>query len=149
MAYLAQLLRPSATGSISLLGLLLLAGCAAPDAPETPARTAAAEAPPTPVEIRSDAEGYQLYVDGEPFFIEGAGLEFGSVERLAARGGNSFRTWRTDNGRLTGREVLDRAHANGLYVTMGLEIAREREGQGRGGRCRRSFVCHAIHKLCG
>ena len=75
---------------------------------------------------------YQLYVDGAPFYIHGAGLEFGDVERLAAHGGNSFRTWRTDNGQSTGMEVLDRAHANGLYVTMGIEIAREREGQGRG-----------------
>ena len=32
----------------------------------------------------------------------------------------------------TGQEVLDRAQENGLFVTMGLEIAREREGQGRG-----------------
>ena len=43
--------------------------------------------------------GYQLFVDGEPFYINGAGLEFGDVEALAEHGANSFRTWRTDNGR--------------------------------------------------
>ena len=84
------------------------------------------------MELRQTDGRYQLHVDGEPFFVGGAGLEFGSVERLAARGGNSFRTWRTDNGRQTGREVLDEALANGLLVTMGLEIARERPGEGRG-----------------
>jgi hypothetical protein len=87
---------------------------------------------PARVELRSDGGRYQLTVNGQPFYIRGAGLEFGDIERLAAHGANSFRTWRTDNGQDTGQEVLDRAHASGLYVTMGLEIAREREGQGRG-----------------
>ncbi len=84
------------------------------------------------VEVRQEDGQYQLYVNGDPFYINGAGLEFGNVEALAAHGGNSFRTWRTDNGRDTGMEVLDRAHANGLMVTMGIEIARERPGSGRG-----------------
>ena len=54
------------------------------------------------------------------------------MEALAAHGANSFRTWRTDNGQQSGQEVLDAAHAHGLMVTMGLEIARERAGEGRG-----------------
>jgi hypothetical protein len=92
----------------------------------------ATEQTPTRAEIRHEDGRYQLYLNGEPFYIKGAGLEFGDVERLAAHGGNSFRTWRTDNGRDTGQEVLDRAHRNGLFVTMGLEVARERPGEGRG-----------------
>lgn len=84
------------------------------------------------VEIRQEDGRYQLYVNDAPFYVNGAGLEFGDVEALAAHGGNSFRTWRTDNGQSTGMEVLDRAHANGLMVTMGIEIARERPGSGRG-----------------
>ena len=84
------------------------------------------------VELRQEDGRYQLYVNDAPFYIHGAGLEFGDVEALAAHGGNSFRTWRTDNGQDTGMEVLDRAHANGLMVTMGIEIARERPGSGRG-----------------
>ena len=71
---------------------------------------------------------FQLQVNGEDFYINGAGLEFGNIEALAAHNGNSFRTWRTDNGQRSGKEVLDEAHANGLLVTMGIEVARERHG---------------------
>ncbi|MCB0636385.1 MAG: hypothetical protein KDC54_07190 [Lewinella sp.] len=92
--------------------------------------TTDAESSPGPakVELKNESGHYQLYVDGEPFYIEGAGLEFGNIEALAAHGANSFRTWRTDNGQSTGREVLDEAYENGLYVTMGIEVARERHG---------------------
>lgn len=83
---------------------------------------------PVKVEIRQADGRYQLYVDGQPFYIKGAGLEFGSQEELALHGGNSFRTWRTENGHDTCRQVLDRAMRNGLYVTMGLDVARERHG---------------------
>ena len=43
-------------------------------------------------------------------------------------GGNSLRTWTTDNGRDTGKQVLDRALSNGLYVAMGLDVDHERRG---------------------
>jgi hypothetical protein len=114
-------LRSAAT--LVLLGVLVGCGARGDRAPEMP---------PARAEIRHEGGRYQLYVNGEPFFIKGAGLEFGDVERLAAHGANSFRTWRTDNGRDTGQEVLDRALRNGLFVTMGLEVARERPGEGRG-----------------
>jgi len=87
---------------------------------------------PATVEIRYEADRYQLFVDDVPFYIKGAGLEFGDIPSLASHGANSFRTWRTDNGRDTGMEILDRAHEHGLMVTMGIEIARERSGTGRG-----------------
>ena len=83
---------------------------------------------PAKVEVRQENGRWQLYVNHQPFFIKGAGLEFGDQEKLAAHGGNSFRTWRTENGRETGQQVLDRALKNGLYVTMGLDVARERQG---------------------
>ncbi len=83
---------------------------------------------PAKVEVRQAEGRYQIYVDGKPFQIKGAGLEFGSQEKLAEHGGNSFRTWRTENGRASCRQVLDRAMRNGLYVTMGLDVARERHG---------------------
>ena len=80
---------------------------------------------PTKVEIHKSDNGYQLYVNGQPFWIKGAGLGSGTMEQLAAHGGNSLRTWgagpRTD-------ALLDRAAKNGLYVTLGLEVARERNG---------------------
>ena len=116
-----------------LLGLaLLLAACDPPPEDSAASENSGSSDGPVHVDLRQEEGRYQLYVDDEPFYIKGAGLEFGDVERLAEHGANSFRTWRTDNGRNTGQEVLDRAHANGLLVTMGLEIAREREGQGRG-----------------
>ncbi len=71
---------------------------------------------------------FQLLVDEQPFYIKGAGLELGSIEELAAFGGNAFRTWRVDNGAKTGAQILDEAHASGLMVCMGLDIARERHG---------------------
>jgi hypothetical protein len=71
---------------------------------------------------------YQLWVNKEPFYIKGAGLEFGEITSLAKHGANSFRTWRTENGKQSGKEVLDAAEKNGLMVTMGIEVARERHG---------------------
>ncbi len=98
----------------------LLSPCSAEQKPK-PGHTAK-------VEIRKTGDRYQLFVDQQPFYIKGAGLEFGNQEKLAAHGGNSFRTWRTENGQDSGKAVLDRALKNGLFVTMGLEIARERHG---------------------
>ncbi len=80
------------------------------------------------VELKKEAAGYQLYVNGEPFYILGAGLEGGSIEELAAHGGNAMRTWRTDNRFRTGQQVLDEAAAKGIMVCMGIEIGRERHG---------------------
>lgn len=83
---------------------------------------------PTKAEIKKEGDKFQLYVNGEPFYIKGAGLEFGDIPALAKHGGNSFRTWRTNNGQRSGREVLDEAYEHGLYVTMGLDVERERHG---------------------
>ncbi|MGB3543606.1 MAG: hypothetical protein WBA11_11855, partial [Rubrivirga sp.] len=120
--------------SISVLALVfVLAACGSPRDPDPISAPASVlEDGPRQVELRQTDGRYQITVDGAPFFVEGAGLEFGDIEALAARGANSFRTWRTDNGQQTGQEVLDAAAANGLLVTMGLEIARERPGEGRG-----------------
>ncbi len=83
---------------------------------------------PAKVRLRQMDGKWRLYVNEKPFFIKGAGLEFGDQEKLAASGANSFRTWRPENGRESGQEVLDRALKNGLFVTMGLDLARERHG---------------------
>jgi hypothetical protein len=94
------------------------------------ARAAAAGSAGAAIPVRVvETEGkYQLFRGGEPYEIKGAGIEFGSVEALAAHGGNSFRTWRTDNGKASGLEVLDRAAALGVTVAMCIEIGRERHG---------------------
>ena len=83
---------------------------------------------PIKVEVRQTDGRYQLFRGGQPYRIQGAGLEFGSIEKLAEHGGNSFRTWRTENRRQSGQEVLDQALRQGLTVTMGLEVGSERHG---------------------
>jgi hypothetical protein len=80
------------------------------------------------VELVNQAKKYQLQVDGQPFYIKGAGLDLGSIKSLADYGGNAFRTWRVDNGEKSGLEILDEAQSQGLMVCMGIEVARERHG---------------------
>lgn len=91
-------------------------------------KTNISESTVTRVTIKNIEGKYQLLVNNEPFYIKGAGLEFGNITALANHNGNSFRTWRTENGRRSGKEVLDEAQKNGLMVTMGIEVARERHG---------------------
>ena len=83
---------------------------------------------PSKVELKKQSQNYQLCVDGNPFYIKGAGLELGSIKSLADYGGNAFRTWRVDNGEKSGLEILDEAQRYGLMVCMGLDVARERHG---------------------
>ncbi len=111
-----------------VLALAALAGAGPVSLPCRAADPKAHAGSPAKVQVRQTGDRYQLFVDGQPFTIKGAGLEFGNQEKLAQHGGNSFRTWRTENGQDSGRKVLDRALRNGLFVTMGLEIARERHG---------------------
>jgi hypothetical protein len=111
--------------SFAFAALIGLAACGNGPAEPTPSANASK---PAKVEIRKTADRFQLFVNGQPFYVKGAGLEFGNQEKLAAHGGNSFRTWRTENGQDSCQAVLDRARKNGLYVTMGLEVARERHG---------------------
>ena len=80
------------------------------------------------VELRNINDTYRLYVNDTVFYVNGAGLEFGDVPNLASHGANSFRTWRTENGQKTGKEVLDEALENNLMVLMGIDILRERHG---------------------
>ena len=76
-----------------------------------------------PVELRQTEEGWQLLRGGQPYFIKGAGGT-GSLEQLAAAGGNSIRTWSTDGV----GEILDEAHSLGLTVTVGIWLGHERHG---------------------
>ncbi|MCP4312263.1 MAG: hypothetical protein GY790_13440 [Bacteroidetes bacterium] len=102
-----------------MLVVLSTASCGNNEPPEEPVN----------VELKKNELGYdRLFVNGEEFFVKGAGLEFGNVEVLAGSGGNSFRTWRTRNPDEDAVDVLNRAHRNGLLVLMGLDMARERHG---------------------
>lgn len=105
----------------ALVFLLATAGCRS---------GAPIEARPGPVkvEIVATEGGFELLRGGRPYVVKGAGIEFGDVAAFAAHGGNSFRTWRTDNGVETGQQVLDKALAHGLTVAMALPVIPERHG---------------------
>jgi len=83
---------------------------------------------PAKVELKQIKGKYLLFVNNKPFYVKGAGLEFGNIETLSRHGANSFRTWRTENGTEQALAILDKAHKNGLMVLMGLEVGRERHG---------------------
>ena len=76
---------------------------------------------PIRVEVRMVDSAYQLFRDGKPYFVKGAG---GSsyLSRVAAYGGNSIRTWGTRNA----GQILDSAHKYGLTVLLGLGVTAER-----------------------
>ncbi|MBT8107119.1 MAG: hypothetical protein KJP17_02720 [Gammaproteobacteria bacterium] len=76
-----------------------------------------------PVELKETEHGWQLLRGGEPYLIKGAGGS-ASLQQLAAAGGNSVRTWSTDGV----GELLDKAHALGLTVTVGIWLGHERHG---------------------
>ncbi len=82
---------------------------------------AASEA--VPVELRETGDGWELLRGGEPYLIRGAGGS-GPLEKLAALGGNSVRTWSVDGA----GEILDAAQRLGLTVTVGIWLGHERHG---------------------
>lgn len=80
-------------------------------------------AQPGKVEVNQTGENWQLLVDGSPYYIKGAGGQT-NLDKLVEIGGNTIRTWSTDNA----KEVLDEAHAKGIKVMMGLWAQHERHG---------------------
>jgi hypothetical protein len=110
-------------GWIGLCLALALAGEAGAAVPPRPLPGQIAK-----VRVERSAEGYRLHVNGQPLFVQGAGLEQGDRAALAAAGGNAFRTWRVDRRGERGQRTLDEALQHGLFVAMGLEVGRERHG---------------------
>ena len=76
------------------------------------------------VEVAAVEDGYTLKRDGKPYLVKGAGLAGMDVATVAARGGNSIRTWGVEDAQAT----LDAAHRHGLTVSLGLPVAAERFG---------------------
>ena len=76
------------------------------------------------VEIAAHEGGYTLVRDGRPYLVKGAGAAGVDLATVAARGGNSVRTWGVEEA----RETLDSAHRHGLTVSLGLPVAAERFG---------------------
>lgn len=79
---------------------------------------------PIRVEVVETEDGWGLRRDGKPYHIQGAG-GMGSLEMLAACGGNSNRTWGVD---ASTRQRLDEAHRNGITVAVGIWLEHERHG---------------------
>jgi hypothetical protein len=75
------------------------------------------------VEVKKVGASYQLLRNGKPYFIKGAGGT-SYLDRIAAYGGNSVRTWGTENA----QQLLDTAQKYGLTVLLGLEVVAERHG---------------------
>ncbi|TFG50201.1 MAG: hypothetical protein E4H40_01735 [Candidatus Brocadiia bacterium] len=76
---------------------------------------------PSVVKIVKTAERFELRVNGQPFFINGAG-GVRNLDALVKAGGNSVRTWRSS------KTDLNKAHEKGLMVCMGLSLASPRHG---------------------
>lgn len=83
---------------------------------------------PIKVEIVNVEGGYALLRGGKPYRVRGAGVDHADLETLAARGGNSLRTWAVDDGAMPPGQLLDKAHSLGLTVSLCLEFASERHG---------------------
>ena len=81
---------------------------------------------PIKVEIVRTDSGYQLLRGGEPYTVRGAGMGTDDIERFAAHGGNSIRTWSTLHEGT--KELLDKAHIHGVTVSLGLPVRPERHG---------------------
>ena len=75
------------------------------------------------VELSSNNGNWELLRNGKPYFIKGAGGDK-HLDKLVEIGGNSIRTWSTDNA----RKILDDAQKHGLTVMMGLWVQHERHG---------------------
>jgi len=70
----------------------------------------ATAASPIKVEIEKTDDGYQLLRGGQPYVVRGAGMGTDDIQRFAAAGGNSIRTWSTMDSRQETRALLDKAH---------------------------------------
>ncbi len=104
--------------ALLLFSVGTLAGCQSQERPVYQAND-----PSHTVNIQKKADGYQLYRNGRPFFIKGAG-GYAYYDRLRAMGSNSVRVWDTKDG----ERVLNQAHQQGLSVLMGVWLMREKEG---------------------
>ena len=74
------------------------------------------------VSIVKNDNAYQLYSNGKPYYIKGAGAK-SNFKQAVESGANSIRIWSTNN-----KNLLDSAYEYGLTVTLGLWVAQERNG---------------------
>ena len=79
---------------------------------------------PIPVKLKQLGDSWQMFRDGKPYFVKGAGGD-GPLNLLAKCGGNSTRTWGVGPETM---QRLDEAHANGITVALGLWLEHETRG---------------------
>jgi hypothetical protein len=77
----------------------------------------------TPVKLVQNGGKWQLLRNGTPYLIKGAGGN-GSLQLLKERGGNSNRTWGSDNI----QKQLDEAHKLGMTYTVGIWLGHTGHG---------------------
>lgn len=121
------------------LRLALLCAALAPLAPFSPAASAAPAAGPASPRVAvapaPAGQGFELRVDGKPFFVrgitysgpskKGGDLE-ADIQAIAALGANSIRTWGTDP--VETPKLLDAAQRHGLKVMLGIWMRHGRPG---------------------
>jgi hypothetical protein len=83
---------------------------------------------PIKVEIIEENGKHYLVRGGKPYQVRGAGISSTDLDSLVKFGGNSMRNWAVDNHAEPAQQLLDRAHAMGVTVSLCLEFARERHG---------------------
>jgi hypothetical protein len=108
---------------LALLFPALLAACSKPTETPAPVESSATTRQAIPVTLENTDGRYQIIREGKPYFIRGAGGS-SKIPLLAASGGNSLRTWSTDDA----ERILDEAHQHGLTVMLGLRLGHERHG---------------------
>jgi hypothetical protein len=111
---------------LAMVGLLVVSPCAGTGGErkvESPHARPVGTQEPIEVRLRKTSDGWELTRNGNPYFIRGVGGE-GPKELLAKLGGNSIRTWGTEN---LGTK-LDEAHRLGLAVAVGIWLGHERHG---------------------
>src|SRR5690606_4666477 len=79
---------------------------------------------PIPVTLKQEDGRYQIYRGDQAYFIRGAGGTR-NIPLLAASGGNSLRTWSTDDA----DRILDEAHEHGLTAMRGLRLGHQGHGR--------------------
>lgn len=87
----------------------------------------AADRGPQQVKIVKHEGAYQLRVNGEPFDVKGVGLggtASGTLAMLVEAGGNSVRTWNSENA----GQLLDEAAKHGVMVALGFDTEKELHG---------------------
>lgn len=75
------------------------------------------------VKIKKTGSRFKVTVNKKTYIINGAGGQT-NLEDLKNIGGNTIRTWGTENA----QQILDEAQKNGIMVMMGLWVQHERHG---------------------